>query len=154
MFVKLFQRVLSKFTLFFLPLIIIISCQKSNNENILFQELSDNLKEKNLVFIISENDCQTCLNHIKFWVKDAKSKNLDINILGLYYQKGKLDNFGLFSSLEKLSSEGYSISWKKVNNKEVISYLTNKCNCISPLAIKIVNRKIVYIKNITESSFK
>ncbi len=125
---------------------IFISCKKSEKSH-LDSFIAENFNKKTtyISFFISENDCDNCVGYIKEWIKKFRSKNLDIEFIGFYHQRNPKLEFRFADKLREMSN----IVWKKLPNTNILIDIANKCNCNTPLLIKIQNNKTVYIKNIS-----
>jgi hypothetical protein len=130
----------------FVLIIFLISCSTNSDKIAYFikKEIAQ-LPENAFIFVISEYDCDECVEYIYKWIADIKVEYPTYGLFGLYYARKKT-NFRFDSFI---SESANFVIWKYFNNIEFMNQITAAANNQGPYVIKFSKRKIEYIQKVT-----
>lgn len=124
-------------------------------EEILNSDIS--IKEKSinremLVFLMSESDCEVCVKSLHNWIKQARDKNADLLMKGLYFKENKT----AFSQIDKyLKETENNIDWNITNNKKLFKICEDATQEYGgPFAVKLNKNRMVYVVKINDVDYR
>lgn len=129
-----------------------LNCSRSDYIYALIKTVHVSVEETSVVFLMTEYDCEVCVNSLRPWLDQIKRIQPNIPLFGIYFQK-RMSETSIFS--KTIMETGDRIKWTVSDDVELFSYLSSKYpNYKFPLALKFEKGEIRYIKEVNVDVFE